>query len=153
VVTVVVSEESVQQLAGSCAYERGHACFLEGRVGGLAVEGTAVLATVDDGRRYRVRLDLRRSGLAGECDCPPGVEGLFCEHCVATALAWLDSDGTSAAPVSEPAAITDAELGEFLREQDRAWLAEQLMRAAAADPLLRARLEVAAGAEQGYGLP
>jgi hypothetical protein len=37
-------------------------------------------------------------------------------------------------------------LWEFLRRQDQEWLAEELMTAARADPVLRARLNVAAGA-------
>ncbi|TDO43428.1 hypothetical protein EV643_118171 [Kribbella sp. VKM Ac-2527] len=43
----------------------------------------------------------------------------------------------------------DQRLHEFLRAQDSAWLAEQLLTATRTDPLLRARLEVAAGADAG----
>src|SRR6266545_7361906 len=42
---------------------------------------------------------------------------------------------------------SDERLHKFLRGQDPAWLAEQLLAAAGTDPLLRARLDVAAGAD------
>ncbi len=42
--------------------------------------------------------------------------------------------------------VPDDELFRFLSGQDTAWLAGELLRAAAADPVLRARLDVAAGA-------
>jgi hypothetical protein len=53
---------------------------------------------------------------------------------------------TSRAPVS------DDELFRFLTGQDNVWLASELLRAAAADPVLRARLDVAAGADADQAL-
>lgn len=47
---------------------------------------------------------------------------------------------------------TDDELLRFLTGQDSAWLAGELLRAAACDPVLRARLDVAAGADAGAAL-
>jgi len=137
VATILVSEESVRQLADPSDYQQGQAWFTEGMVTGLAVQGTAVRAMVDG--RYRVRLDLTRSGLAGTCDCP---HPDFCEHCVAVALAWLDIDGTSAD--ANLAFAPDDDLRAFLADQDPTWLADELLRAAEADPALRARLEDAA---------
>ncbi|MFI9384342.1 DUF6880 family protein [Kutzneria sp. NPDC052558] len=43
--------------------------------------------------------------------------------------------------------IADDRLREFLCAQDSAWLADELLTAARADPLLRARLDVAAGVD------
>jgi uncharacterized Zn finger protein len=137
VATILVSEESVRQLADPSDYQRGQDQFSGGMVHGLAVEGTVVRAMVDG--HHRVRLDLTRSGLAGECDCP---HGDFCEHCVAVALAWLDTDGTS--EDADPAFAPDDDLRAFLADQDPTWLADELLRAAEADPALRARLEDAA---------
>jgi uncharacterized Zn finger protein len=73
---------------------------------------------------------------------------VFCKHCVATVLAWLD-EGMEPGGDMEPGRlpVSDAELLRFLSAQDSAWLADELLRASAVDPVLRARLDVAAGAD------
>jgi hypothetical protein len=48
--------------------------------------------------------------------------------------------------------VPDDELLRFLSGQDGEWLAGELLRAAAADPVLRARLDVAAGADRDRAL-
>ncbi|MGH8822959.1 MAG: SWIM zinc finger family protein, partial [Jiangellaceae bacterium] len=109
-------------------------------------------ATVDGSRRYRVALTVTAAGISGECTCPYGADGIFCKHCVATALTWLDTGPPTevrpdAARVQGQAEITGDALRTFLGRQAPEWLAEQLMRAADADPLLHAQLHVAAGAD------
>jgi uncharacterized Zn finger protein len=146
-VAIVVTEESVRQLAGDQSYQRGNVYFAAGRVRELMVDGTVVRATVQGRARYGVRLSLRPSGLTGECGCPYGAEGMFCKHCVATALAWLDQEGTDTDSSADPWVKSEAGLRAFLDLQDVTWLVDQLMAAAASDPLLRARLDVAAGAD------
>ncbi|MGH3994706.1 MAG: SWIM zinc finger family protein, partial [Pseudonocardiaceae bacterium] len=145
VAAVVVSEQSVLELADARSFERGRAYLTAGRVRRLAVDGTTVTAVVDGTSAYRVRLVVTRTGLNGTCNCPYGTEGVFCKHCVAAALAWLDGGGDLGEPQQLP--VSDRELGEFLSAQDTAWLVEELLRAAEADPLLRARLDLAAGAD------
>lgn len=144
-VAVEVSERSVRMLADGRSFERGRAYVAAGRVRRVEVDGTTVTATVDGTSVYRVRLEVAGSGLRGRCTCPYGAEGVFCKHCVAVALAWL-ADG---AEVGEPrpAALSDQRLRAFLLGQDPAWLADQLLAAVRTDPLLRAGLEVAAGAD------
>lgn len=176
-VTVVIDEESLRTLAGDRSYERGQAYFANGHVHTLAVEREGgVRGTVDGTKRYRVQLRLTSFGLDGRCNCPYGDQGEFCKHCVAVALAWLDSkpagsEGESASddtPSDDPSTddsssegpstdgpvqpMSDAMLHSFLTGQDPDWLTGQLIWAAESDPLLRARLEVAAGQppEQAY---
>lgn len=102
-------------------------------------------ATVDGTHAYLVRLEVTRTGLRGRCSCPYGSEVPFCKHCVAVALAWLDDGGRVGGTRPEP--VSDERLRAFLLGCDPAWLVDQLMAAAATDELLRARLDVAAGAE------
>ncbi|WP_248963892.1 SWIM zinc finger family protein [Sphaerisporangium perillae] len=85
--------------------------------------------------------------LDGQCSCPYGADGMFCKHCVAVGLAWLARGEPIAEPSAVPEKITDERLRGFLQARDPRWLADELLRAAQADPLLRARLEVAAGAD------
>jgi Family of unknown function (DUF6880)/SWIM zinc finger len=145
VVISVVDEESVRRVADARSFERGQKYFAAGQVRRLAVEGKSVTATVDGTNAYRVRLEIARSKVSGRCSCPHGQEGFFCKHCVAVALAWLDAGGNVGKPRSHP--VSDKRLREFLRGQDPAWLADELLTAAQADPWLRARLDVAAGAD------
>ncbi|MET9022665.1 DUF6880 family protein [Actinopolymorpha sp. NPDC004070] len=163
-----MSEPMVSAAADPGSFQRGRDYYLAGRVRELTVDGVAVSAIVDGGRAYRVRLDLTPVGLEGRCNCPFGAEGFFCKHCVAAALAWLDSAGApvDASPVSNGTADRkqnagrskagaksrggrDRRLRNFLLRQEGPWLVEELLRAAGNDPLLRARLEVAAGVDAG----
>jgi tetratricopeptide (TPR) repeat protein len=75
--------------------------------------------------------------------------GVFCKHCVATALVWLDEASPDGDEPDEPNvdSVDDESLQAFLRAQPPDWLAEQLMQSARHDPLLRARLDVAAGGD------
>ncbi|MHC4715549.1 MAG: SWIM zinc finger family protein [Planctomycetota bacterium] len=41
---------------------------------------------------YRVRLWVEGSAVDGECSCPMGDDGVFCKHCVAVGLAYLDGE-------------------------------------------------------------
>ncbi|MFD2077567.1 SWIM zinc finger family protein [Actinopolymorpha cephalotaxi] len=166
-----MSEPMVSAVADPGSFQRGRDYFLSGRVRELKVDGVAVSAIVDGGRAYRVRLDLTPTGLEGRCNCPFGAEGFFCKHCVAAALAWLDGED---APIATTAGKgtgggkkrtvksagkakagtkskggRDRRLRNFLLRQDGPWLVEELLRAADSDPLLRARLEVAAGVDAG----
>jgi uncharacterized Zn finger protein len=144
---VEVTERSVRKLADTRSFERGRAYFVAGQVRRFRVDGTSVTATVNGTSTYRVRLDITVNGLNGRCSCPYGQDGVFCKHCVATALAWLDAGGEVGEPRAQP--ITDDRLREFLLGQDRSWLVDELLAAAHAAAVLRARLDVAAGADAG----
>lgn len=138
--TVVLTEAAIRKATDSQSFTRGQAYFASGHVRRLAIEGPKVTATVDGTVSYRVKLVLKPSGLTGKCSCPYDT---FCKHCVATAFAWLRKGGKPGASARKP--VVDLE--KFLLAQKRSWLTDQLMQAASTDPLLLARLEVAAGAE------
>jgi uncharacterized Zn finger protein len=140
---VEVTERTVRRMADARSFERGQAYFAAGLVRRLTVDGASVTATVEGTSIYRIRLETTVDGLDGQCSCPYGQEGVFCKHCVATALAWLEAGGEVMEQRREP--VTDERLREFLRAQDPGWLADELLAAARVDPLLRARLDVAAG--------
>ncbi|GAA4536740.1 SWIM zinc finger family protein [Amycolatopsis samaneae] len=143
---IVLEEESIRRTADPRSFARGKAYFASGQVRKLVIDGATATATVDGTGVYRVRLRLAASGLSGSCSCPYGADGVFCKHCVAASLKWLDAGGKpTAAAQKKP--MSDARLKKFLRSQDVAWLAGLLLEIAGADPLVRARLEVAAGAD------
>ncbi|MBE8518140.1 SWIM zinc finger family protein [Amycolatopsis sp. H6(2020)] len=140
-----VDKSSVRKLADSSSFERGQQYFASGRVRRVRIDGTTVSATVEGTYVYRVKLEVARSGLRGRCSCPYGGDGVFCKHCVATALAWLEQGGQLDEP--DRRQRSDEQLRSFLLERDHAWLVDQLMAAARSDAVLRARLDVAAGAD------
>ncbi|ONI70922.1 hypothetical protein ALI144C_51060 [Actinosynnema sp. ALI-1.44] len=145
---MAVSRSTVRKLADERSFERGERYFAAGRVRRVTVNGSTVTATVDGTRTYRVRLDVTPKGLSGRCSCPYGADGVFCKHCVAASLAWLEQGGEVGEPRPKP--LSDKRLRLFLRGCDQAWLIDQLMTAAKSDGLLRARLAAAAGQENAF---
>lgn len=83
-------------LAGARTFDRGQACFADGRVERVEAgrgELRGVVRPRERGRpAYQVRLWLRADGLAYACTCPIGSERQFCKHTVAIALAHLDRE-------------------------------------------------------------
>jgi uncharacterized Zn finger protein len=130
-------------LADPRSFERGQAYFAASLVRSLSDDGESVTATVEGTSVYRAGLGLTPDGLDWWCSCPYGETGEFCKHCVATALAWQEARGES----EESESADDKRLREFLRAQEPEWLADELLAAARTDPLLRARLDVAAGTD------
>jgi uncharacterized Zn finger protein len=142
---VVVSRSTVRRTADARSFERGERYFAAGQVRRVAVSGSTVTATVDGTRTYRVRLEVTPTGLRGTCSCPCGADGVFCKHCVAASLAWLEQGGEVGEPPRKP--LSDKRLRLFLRGCEQEWLIDQLLTAAKSDRMLRARLATAAGQE------
>ncbi|MFS8096186.1 SWIM zinc finger family protein [Lentzea alba] len=145
---MVVSKSAVRKLTDARSFERGERYFAAGQVRRVTVDGSTVTAMVDGTRTYRVRLDVTPAGLSGRCSCPYGSDGVFCKHCVAASLAWLDHGGEVGQQRPKP--LSDKRLRLFLRGRDQEWLIDQLMTAAKSDRLLRARLAAAAGDEDAF---
>ncbi|MBN1289090.1 MAG: SWIM zinc finger family protein, partial [Actinobacteria bacterium] len=74
--------------------ERSFACggdyFSSGYVRSLAEYGDSVSARVLGNYVYEVRFWINENSLMYSCTCPMGDRGVFCKHCVATGLEWLD---------------------------------------------------------------
>lgn len=83
----------IELLADEGSLDRGRDYFRRGRVLRVTTQPDGSVEGVVEGKHfYRVRL-LARSW---ECDCPMGVSGVFCKHCVAVALAAAaEAAGTS----------------------------------------------------------
>ena len=64
--------------------------FQRGKVRSLAQYGNEISATVQGQYKYTVQLRLQDGALDYRCTCPVGMDGAFCKHGVATALAWID---------------------------------------------------------------
>ncbi len=86
----LLTEAMLQELAGESAFERGADYFADGNVVGLNEADGAITAKVRGTYYYRVRVWTAGEELAFECNCPVGQDRVFCKHCVAVGLAWLD---------------------------------------------------------------
>ncbi len=70
------------ELAGETYFERGEGYHRGGHVHDLVEHAGIVVAKVAGTEDYRVRL-WAKDGLDFSCDCPLGLDGEFCKHCVA----------------------------------------------------------------------
>ena len=97
----LISRATLEEIAGSTAFQRGEAYFSGGAVGHLRVTDDKVSGKVEGTETYQVEICDDDGDLAYDCTCPRAAEGYFCKHCVAVGLAWLAE--TSATPKSGPA--------------------------------------------------
>jgi uncharacterized Zn finger protein len=94
-----------------------------------------VQARVKGKNVYEVWLGRDNDKLTAECDCPFGLEGNFCKHCVAVGLVLL---------ASEPAEA-EADLGAYLRSLEHQELVDLVLAQAERDPTLYRQLVLRAG--------
>ena len=97
---------------------------------------------LDDGRTLETILHHRVGGsLAGECDCPQGLAGVFCTHLVWVGLAYLGVDSPAAAALAaETASASD--LRPWLATLSQGELIELVIEAADDDREYRRRLDL-----------
>jgi uncharacterized Zn finger protein len=131
-----LTRDAMLELAGETYFERGEGYHRGGHVYDLVEHGGVVVAKVTGTEDYRVRL-WAEDGLAYSCDCPLGLDGEFCKHCVAAGLAWLEGDFSKDTP-SGSATMNDVQT--YLEDQDKDLLVRILMEQAMEDEGLRERL-------------
>ncbi|MHB8412077.1 MAG: DUF6880 family protein [Candidatus Acidiferrales bacterium] len=152
--TDLVNEATLEELAGERAFERGADYFADGQVVGLKEENGTITARVRGTYYYRVKLWAEDEELASECNCPVGQDGVFCKHCVAAGLAWLDrrkqTGGVTRRQTKRD--MSDEEIRAYLMAQDKTALIELLMGHADWDSDLRDRLALMT-AEKGGKQP
>ena len=82
----LLDRDRVAILAGDRFLERGQRYAAEGRVHAIDEDSTAIAGTVSGTHDYEVRIWVEDDDLAYACDCPIGVDGMFCKHLVALAV-------------------------------------------------------------------
>ncbi|MGF1538344.1 MAG: SWIM zinc finger domain-containing protein [Elainellaceae cyanobacterium] len=150
----LLDEDLLFDLAGDRYFERGVEYFEYGRVRSLAQYGDRIVAEVAGTMPYQVQLWLEDETLNSRCSCPLGVDGLFCKHCVAVALAWIDEPPAyqPAADAPAKAGTTMADVQEYLARQTHETLVQMILDRALEDSgwreelLLKAAIRPAAGA-------
>ncbi|MFA6311326.1 MAG: DUF6880 family protein [Sterolibacterium sp.] len=97
----LISQVTLEDLAGSTAFLRGEEYFSIGAVGRLRATDDKVAAKVEGTETYQVELWDDDGELAYDCTCPRAADGYFCKHCVAVGLAWLAEQAAETKPKSK----------------------------------------------------
>lgn len=134
--------KQIRQLAGGTSFSRGQAYCAEGRVRSLVVHGDTLTATVIGTEKYTVRLAAENNALSHRCSCPVGADGVFCKHCAAVALVWLEAGQRQANEKSSGTTplVTLDDLRPWLVDLPTGTLAGWLLEAAERDDRLREKL-------------
>jgi len=145
--------------AGESYYRRGLDYFQQGKVAEFQDLGDKAEAVVHGTEGYEVYLTLVPDDLEHNCDCPLGMDEEFCKHCVAVALAWIEtrkggSDGerTKANNRAGSTQITNADLQRALEAESKEELVNRIVAWAEDDKQLRENLMQMAARRKGPGV-
>jgi len=152
----ILTSHLVQRLAGDRYYQRGVDYLRRGRVTEFEASDDSIEAIVEGTEEYAVRLTAVPDGLEWDCNCPLGLDGEFCKHCVAVALKWLEGQagvgvpkagGTAKRP--NAAKVTDEDIAAALDAVDKAALVKMVLEWAEDDRFLKDRLTHKAARNKG----
>ncbi len=146
-----INEAVIRRLAGDRSYQRGQDYYLHGHVESIEDHAGTVRASVRGTQDYVVELRVNDGMLDYSCDCPVGIEGTFCKHCVATALAWLNQSNRppKLKRGSKTKEITLADAQESLLAEDKEAIVQTLVEWAKTDQRLWERLILRAARRTG----
>jgi uncharacterized Zn finger protein len=142
----ILTRNELLALAGERYFERGEGYHLNGLVRALTEREGTLTARVLGTYEYRVKLRADGGELRYSCTCPLGVDGIFCKHCVAAGLAWIEGSSDRQGRTGEPALTMD-NVRAYLERQDRDALARIILEHAEDDDRLRERLLMLAACE------
>ena len=147
----LLNEEALQEIAGERSFDRGANYFADGNVIALEEKNGRIAAKVRGTHLYHVELWAAAEGLAFECDCPVGRDLVFCKHCVAVGLAWLDRRPQKAGASGRQTKrdLSDQQIRAHLMALDKNAVIELLMHEADCDAEFRDRLILKAAQRNG----
>lgn len=142
-----ISKAEIRKITDSRSWQRGVNYYEQGNVLSLFEDEGTIIAKVSGTRDYKVKLWTENGDLDGSCTCPMGDTGVFCKHCVAVGLTYLEG-GAGCAPKDLKkqktkgleAAITLADIRQYLSQQKTDTLIEMIMDCLTEDDSLRERL-------------
>ncbi|MFZ4535107.1 SWIM zinc finger family protein [Propionivibrio sp.] len=146
----LISRATLEELAGSTAFQRGEAYFSEGAVGCLSVAEDKATASVKGSETYQVELWVDDGDLARDCTCPRAADGYFCKHCVALGLAVI-AENSAAAPGQQDLRDPWRDITDYLSTLTQDSLIEQLLDVARRDDRLYQSLLLRAEQTTGGG--
>lgn len=149
----LLNESTLEELAGERTFARGVDYFENGHVAGIKEQNGVITARVRGTHEYRVKLWASEDELAFDCNCPVGQDRVFCKHCVAVGLAWLDrcEHKGGASQRQSKRAVTDEEIRSHLMREDKAALIELVLEQCERDLEFRERMVLLAAEKCGSG--
>lgn len=118
--------DTLQELADGGSFSRGQTYYRQGRVRSLDQEGDHISAIVEGTETYDVELWVEDGELCADCDCPVGMDGWFCKHCVAVGLTWLNTP-TLSKTSTKKSTNADKEIQRYLEQQEKADLVKLIL--------------------------
>jgi len=149
----LITDKTLEKMAGATAFQRGKQYFFDGSVVSLHDTAKKVSARVEGAETYRVELWDDNDRLGYDCTCPRAADGYFCKHCVALALAWLSGRKQSGGAVSAKKQRRDPwrDIRDYLNAQTPEVLIELLLDTAKRDERLHQSLLLKAQRVSGGG--
>ena len=147
-----ITKAQLKQLTDAKSWKRGEDYHHNGNVVSLLEDKNIVIGKVQGTRNYTVKLWIEDGQLDGTCDCPMGEAGVFCKHCVAAGLTYIEGQ-VKPARRKGPSRTNDAEdklvvttddVRSYLSEQKTDTLVELIIEQMIEDDGLRRRLMIKA---------
>ena len=149
----ILSPGVLLNLAGEQFFERGEDYYRRGAVHSLTEFEGILTARVIGTQEYRVKFQAEDDGrLRYSCSCPVGADGLFCKHCVAVGIAWLEGAVAERQPEKNGAGLTMDEVRTFLEGQEKEILVRLILEQAMEDERLQGRLMMWAARSRSEGV-
>jgi len=154
-----ITKTQLKQLTDSRSWQRGVDYHQSGNVLSILEDKAVVVGKVSGTRNYKVKLWVEDGEVDGSCDCPMGDAGVFCKHCVAVGLTYLEGGVKSAQKgkpskkdrsASEPATTVD-DVRKYLSGQKTDALVEIIIQQMMEDDNLQRRLMIKAAHYQQKG--
>lgn len=142
-----ITRKEIRELTDSRSWKRGEDYYEQGNVVSLFEDKGRITAKVRGANLYSTELSIENGQLNGVCTCPMGDAGVFCKHCVAAGLAYLegppdtaDEDTSRKRGKKCSPAVTSDDIRRFLSQQKTDALVEIIMDQAVKDENLLDRL-------------
>lgn len=147
----LLTKEAVESLSGGAYFQRGLQYFNDGNVERVTEHDNRIVASVMGSYPYTVTFTIKRGRLDYRCSCPLGHNNEFCKHCVAAALAWIES--LAAAKTRGAASPTEKfkSLADGLANMERSELEKILVNLAMEDQQLQKKLQLRVTAAKDGG--
>jgi uncharacterized Zn finger protein len=149
----ILSPSVLANLAGERFFERGEDYYRRGAVHSLTEFEGILTARVTGTYEYRVKFQAEDDGkLRYSCSCPVGADGLFCKHCVAVGIAWLEEGERQPEKKGAEHGLTMDGVRTFLEGQDKEVLVRLILEQAMEDERLQGRLIMWAARSRSEGV-
>ncbi len=142
-----LTRNTIRRIADPRSFELGEQYHALGLVRSMTEYNGQITAKVKGTHTYTVKLHVDNGELEHSCTCPMGDEDIFCKHCVAAGLAWIEKTGKDKSENRHRGAkaeITMKDVKGHLTSLEKNALVEMIMQQTQEDDHLRERLSMQA---------